>query len=164
MQKNARKDAKNETADEKERRRQEVKELEAAEEEANKKLKGSAKKGSAKVTQAEIAKNLAAMYTTDTKKKAKKKTETVAQPKLEPNLNHDVDVVEASGIDAAIAALEGEVEGQKKDKKYTFKMFEAENEERIKLENKGLKRTQLQEIIWKQWERSPDNPKNQKDV
>lgn len=150
-------------ADEKERRRQEIKELEEQEAEENKNLKGANKKGGTKVTRAEVANNLASFYLSQQTKNKKGKSQSVPQPKLEPNRNFESDVVEASNVDAAIAALEGVAEGNTGDKKMTFKQFEAENAERIKLENKGLKHSQIKELVWKEWERSPDNPKNQKE-
>eukprot|EP00397_Hematodinium_sp_SG-2012_P025352 GEMP01026474.1.p1 GENE.GEMP01026474.1~~GEMP01026474.1.p1 ORF type:complete len:205 (+),score=66.09 GEMP01026474.1:770-1384(+) len=149
-------------AEEKERRKIELKELEEAEEEANSKLKGASKAtAKTKVTRAEVQRNAALLNSLAAAKQPgkTKKTTTVDAPKLEPNLNYQVDVIEASGIDDALAALE--VGAAQPVGKMTFKQFEAENSERIKSENAGLKHSQLKEVIWKQWDRSPDNPKNQ---
>ena len=49
------------------------------------------------------------------------------------------------------------------DEKYTFKKFEQEFMADCQAENPGLKRQQLNEKLWKMWERSQLNPKNQKD-
>jgi len=159
--KEARKNAKLDTAEEKERKKQELKALEQAEEEELGKLKGANKKNSAgKVTQAEIAKNMAMAAALAAAQGGKKKSKAcVPQPKLEPNMNRQADVVEATGIDAALAALE--VSDKPEGGKMTFKRFKAENVDRIKAENKGLKHSQIEEAIWKEWERSPENPKNQ---
>jgi len=158
--KEKRKEDKMETAEEKARRKQELKELEAAEEEEIGKMKGAKKKNPTKVTQAEVARNMAMQAALAAASGGKKKSKAVVpQPKLEPNLNRETDLVEATGIDAALAALE--VDDKAGGGKMTFKKFEAENAERIKAENKGLKHSQINEAIWKAWDRSPDNPKNQ---
>ncbi|CAJ1361856.1 unnamed protein product [Effrenium voratum] len=94
----------------------ELKELERQEEEENSGMKGANKKGGGyKVTQAEIARRQALMAAAKPNpKKQTKKTEVVAAPKLEANLNRVEDAVDASGIDAALSALD--VGGEKKSK------------------------------------------------
>eukprot|EP00440_Ansanella_granifera_P001784 gb/GFBE01001924.1/.p1 GENE.gb/GFBE01001924.1/~~gb/GFBE01001924.1/.p1 ORF type:complete len:201 (+),score=89.41 gb/GFBE01001924.1/:1-603(+) len=137
----------------------EAKELEKAEDEAaNSKLSGANKKsaGSAKMTQAEIARRQALMAAM-AKPAAKKQVKTVPQPKLEANTNRQQDLVEASGIDAALGRLDV---GEKKTK-MTYAEFEARELEGIKEENPGLKMSQAKERCFKMWDRSPDNPKNQ---
>eukprot|EP00931_Biecheleriopsis_adriatica_P010168 TRINITY_DN111262_c0_g1_i1.p2 TRINITY_DN111262_c0_g1~~TRINITY_DN111262_c0_g1_i1.p2 ORF type:complete len:225 (+),score=73.56 TRINITY_DN111262_c0_g1_i1:71-676(+) len=138
----------------------ELKELERAEDEANASAKGANKKQPTKVTQAEIARRQALMAAMAGKPKAKvtKKTETVDAPKIEANTNRQQDVVDASGLDAALSALEG---GGEKKSKMTYGEFEAREMEGIKQENPGLKMSQVKERCFKMWERSPDNPKNQ---
>ncbi|CAK9049383.1 unnamed protein product [Durusdinium trenchii] len=140
----------------------ELKELERQEEEANSQMKGANKKGSgyAKVTQAEIARRQALMgaMAKANPKKQVKKTEVVSQPKLEANTNRQEDVVDASGIDAALSALDAGVE---KKPKMTYAEYEARELEGIRQENPGLKMSQAKERCFKMWERSPENPKNQ---
>eukprot|EP00928_Gymnodinium_smaydae_P046608 TRINITY_DN31059_c0_g1_i1.p2 TRINITY_DN31059_c0_g1~~TRINITY_DN31059_c0_g1_i1.p2 ORF type:complete len:209 (+),score=87.71 TRINITY_DN31059_c0_g1_i1:75-701(+) len=140
---------------------------EAAEEEANSKMKGANKQGggSAKVTQAEIARRqalLAAMGGGAKSKAAPKKktlkTEAVDAAPIEANTNRERDVVEASGIDAALGALEV---GEKKEKKMNYKEYEAMVLPGIQEENPGLKMSQAKERAFKMWERAPENPKNQ---
>merc|ERR1719503_17006 len=109
------------------------------------------------MTQAQVAQKQALMAAMG---KAKAKPKTVAQPKLEANSNREVDVVEASGVDAALAALDVGAEG--KEKKMTFKEFEELQLPGVKEENPGLKMSQLKEKVFKLWERAPENPKNQK--
>ncbi|CAJ1374233.1 unnamed protein product [Effrenium voratum] len=138
----------------------ELKELERQEEEENSGMKGANKKGGGyKVTQAEIARRQALMAAAKPNpKKQTKKTEVVAAPKLEANLNRVEDAVDASGIDAALSALD--VGGEKKSKT-TYAEFEARELEGIRQENPGLKMSQAKERCFKMWERSPENPKNQ---
>mmetsp|Transcript_35952 Transcript_35952/g.82900 ORF Transcript_35952/g.82900 Transcript_35952/m.82900 type:complete len:205 (+) Transcript_35952:68-682(+) len=141
----------------------ELKELEKAEEEASSSMKGANKKAAGyggKVTQAEIARRQALMASMAkaNPKKQTKKTEVVPQPKLEANTNRIEEVVDASGIDAALNALD--VGGEKKSK-MTYAEFEARELENIRQENPGLKMSQAKERCFKMWERSPENPKNQ---
>lgn len=88
-----------------------------------------------------------------------KKTEVVPAPKIEANTNRD-DTVEASGIDAALSALDVGGPSEKKGK-MTYKEFEAQVLPQIQEENPGLKMSQAKDKAFKMWERSPDNPKNQ---
>ena len=139
----------------------ELKELERQEEEETSQLKGANKKaGYPKVTQAEIARRQALMgaMAKANPKKQTKKTEVVSQPKLEANTNRQEDIVDASGIDAALSALDV---GEKKPAKVTYAEFEARELEGIRQENPGLKMSQAKERCFKMWERSPENPKNQ---
>ncbi|CAL1134521.1 unnamed protein product [Cladocopium goreaui] len=140
----------------------ELKELERQEEEATSQMKGANKKASGypKVTQAEIARRQALMgaVAKANPKKQSKKTEVVSQPKLEANTNRQEDVVDASGIDAALSALDV---GEKKQVKMTYAEFEARELDGIRQENPGLKMSQAKERCFKMWERSPENPKNQ---
>mmetsp|Transcript_12876 Transcript_12876/g.15966 ORF Transcript_12876/g.15966 Transcript_12876/m.15966 type:complete len:204 (+) Transcript_12876:44-655(+) len=140
----------------------ELKELERQEEEETAQMKGANKKagGYPKVTQAEIARRQALMgaMAKANPKKQTKKTEVVSQPKLEANTNRQEDVVDASGIDAALSALDV---GEKKQSKMTYAEFEARELDGIRQENPGLKMSQAKERCFKMWERSPENPKNQ---
>ena len=45
--------------------------------------------------------------------------------------------------------------------KATFAKFEEARYESVKSENPTLKRSQIKEIIWKEWQKSPENPMNQ---
>ena len=137
----------------------ELKELERQEEETSQ-LRANKKAGYPKVTQAEIARRQALMgaMAKANPKKQTKKTEVVSQPKLEANTNRQEDIVDASGIDAALSALDV---GEKKPAKVTYAEFEARELEGIRQENPGLKMSQAKERCFKMWERSPENPKNQ---
>merc|ERR1719189_3560991 len=134
--------------------------MEATENAANSTLKGANKqsKGSTKVTQAEIARRQALLAAAGAKAAPKKKSEVVAQPKIEQNTNRQADVGEATGIDAALDALGA---GEEKKSKMTYKEFEAQVLPDIQADNPGLKMSQAKDKAFKMWERAPENPKNQ---
>lgn len=161
--KSSRAAAKEEGADAKLAAKLEKKALEAAEEEENSKLSGAGKKGgassgSSKLSQAEIARRKAMMAAMQPKAKSSAKTVTVAQPKLEENRNREVDVVEASGIDAALSALG--VNDDKDKKGMTRKEWMDMMEPQVREENPGLKGSQVKDHLNKLWDRAPENPKN----
>lgn len=92
---------------------------------------------------------------------------TKHDPLLEPNLNHSMaDAEIATNIDEAIAVLRvQDVDDDKhpeKRMKAAYKAFEAENLNRIKLENPTLKLSQWKQLLQKEWNKSPSNPFNQK--
>merc|ERR1712039_1092090 len=119
---------------------------------------GANKKGPAggKVTQAEIARRQALMAAAKAKPAAKKSVD--APKKLEENTNKQVDVIEATGVDAALSALGG---GYPAGKRMSYKEFEELNLAGVKEENPGLKNSQAKDHVWKMWERAPETPKNQ---
>ncbi|KAJ1958526.1 hypothetical protein EC988_000249, partial [Linderina pennispora] len=45
--------------------------------------------------------------------------------------------------------------------KAAYKAFEDRELDRLKSENPGLRLTQLKQLLWKEWQKSPDNPFNQ---
>lgn len=84
---------------------------------------------------------------------------------LVENLNRVVlDSTVASTVDEAIAVLgEGRAEEDRhpeKRMKAAFKAYEENNLSRIKSENPGLKLSQMKQIIFKEWQKSPENPLN----
>mmetsp|Transcript_3417 Transcript_3417/g.8877 ORF Transcript_3417/g.8877 Transcript_3417/m.8877 type:complete len:214 (-) Transcript_3417:214-855(-) len=139
------------------------------EEASQKKVTGNkAKKGpgkyaalSAKLTQAEIATNL------DEEKEAKRKAEEKEKKgavndylgRLEENDNR-VEAIDARSIDAALAALDVSNEkGVDKVKlKAAFEAFSETELPRIKAEKPGLKLSQYKEMVWKAWQKAPENP------
>lgn len=136
-------------------------ELATLEEAANANLRGANKGISSavtKVTQAEIARRQALMASTVGKAGSKKlaKTQVVPQPKLEANHNHDHGFVQASGVDGALAALEGVPGGCTT----SFAAFERRMLACLCEEKPGLKQSQLRDHVLKAWSRSPENPKN----
>uniref|UniRef100_A0A7S0HC27 HMG box domain-containing protein n=1 Tax=Hanusia phi TaxID=3032 RepID=A0A7S0HC27_9CRYP len=165
--------SKHSTAEEKRlaelRRKEERKKLE---EEESASLSNKKSTQPAKVTQAQIAQNLMFMPP----KKEKKKQE----PEIERNINHlrmeesrmlaekGIERKEASGVDAATDLLTNlSTEDEKGDahperrRKAAFKAYEEREIPRIRADNPGLKLSQIKEIIFKNWQKSPENPMNQ---
>merc|ERR1719160_798359 len=152
-------------------RKEELRALQAAEEES---LAGVGNKKSAapkKMTQAQIAQKQALLAAA--KKQAEKKAQKAetSQPELKPNMNHinrdkaleaaaeGYELVDVSGVDAALAGLSA---GDDKGEKMTYKKYEARVMDELKEDNPGLKQSQLKELAWKNWKKSPENPENQK--
>lgn len=84
---------------------------------------------------------------------------------LVENLNRVVlDSTVAATVDEAIAVLnDGKTDEDKhpeKRMKAAYKAYEENNLPRIKSENPGLKLSQMKQIIFKEWQRSPENPLN----
>lgn len=84
---------------------------------------------------------------------------------LEENLNHVMaDVHVAANIDDAIAVLKvGDSEEDRhpeKRMKAAFRAYEDSELPIIKAQNPSLKLSQLKQIIFKNWQKSPENPLN----
>lgn len=141
------------------RKLQEKKELEEADNATISQVKPTKKKDDkkGKLTHAQIQQNLALMSMASNAKAKPKKTQCVEQPALLPNMNRTEDL-DASTVEQALKALEISEAG----KKMTFKEFEAEVMDKVKLDYPGLKRSALLEKVNKLWDRSPLNPKNEK--
>jgi len=124
----------------------------------------------AKVTQAEIARRkqieeLAA------KKREEQKVEE--EQEIQENINriialeraeHGAAYIEARSVDDAVghmATATGTPDKQDKRPKVTYAAFEEKNLPDIRSENPTLKLSQLKELLWKQWQKSPENPMNQ---
>lgn len=91
-----------------------------------------------------------------------------AEPKvvpLEENLNHVMaDVHVASSVDQAISVLKvSESDGDRhpeKRMKAAYRAYEDSQFPIIKAQNPSLKLSQLKQIIFKDWQKSPENPIN----
>ncbi|XP_049535835.1 coiled-coil domain-containing protein 124 [Anopheles darlingi] len=95
---------------------------------------------------------------------------TIAEPKvapLEENLNRVMaDTEVAQTIDQAIAVLSVSGEGgtdrhPEKRMKAAYKAYEEEQLVRLKQEYPSLKLSQLKQMIFKNWQKAPENPMNQ---
>ncbi|XP_026189994.1 coiled-coil domain-containing protein 124 [Cyclospora cayetanensis] len=99
-------------------------------------------------------------------------------PSLEPNINHLIraetlqaqlegkNLVSASSIDDALSQLmvsdaPGEDRHPERRMKAAFRVYEEQMMPRLKVENPTLKRSQLMELLLKQWKKAPENPFNQ---
>ncbi|XVF45609.1 hypothetical protein PTKIN_Ptkin02bG0220300 [Pterospermum kingtungense] len=101
----------------------------------------------------------------------KKQSRTAAEEEYErvvlvANTNRDDSLIEARSVDEAIARI-SMAENLPPDRhperrlKASFKAFEEAELPRLKEEKPGLTHTQYNDMIWKLWKKSPDNPLNQ---
>ena len=84
---------------------------------------------------------------------------------LRANENRSIDVVSASGVDAALDALTVEERSASPaplSGKAAYAAFEAEKLPELKAEKPGLRKQQYADLMSKLWARSPQNPQNQK--
>jgi len=121
-----------------------------------------------KVTQAEIAKRKQIEELAAKKREDQDKQEEL---QLQENINrvialereeHGQNYVEARSLDDAVghmAAL-GLTTPDKKPK-VTYAAYEEKNLPDLRAENPTLKLSQVKELMWKQWQKSPENPMNQ---
>eukprot|EP00941_MAST-03F_sp_MAST-3F-sp1_P002700 g2700.t1 len=141
-----------------------------------------AKKPRGKARKAQKAKQSAELLFADYKKqkkskfgKPKKKKKTSTVPKLVPNLNHvraeeeRQGTYNASGLDSALGALDLATNAGEKPvdahperrRKAAFKAFESRRLVELKVERPGLRLQQYKQLIFKEFQKSPENPMNQ---
>mmetsp|Transcript_14312 Transcript_14312/g.30612 ORF Transcript_14312/g.30612 Transcript_14312/m.30612 type:complete len:168 (+) Transcript_14312:87-590(+) len=155
-------------------RKQEKKRLEEEEEAAASK---ASKAPAKKLTQFEIQQSLAAAPASKAKSKPAKDAD------IEKNINHVIRETDeqfmAAGIEKHVASGVNEATelmrnltasgGDSPDahperrRKAAFKSYEDREIPRIREENPGLKLSQIKEIIFKNWQKSPENPMNEGD-
>uniref|UniRef100_A0A7S3LGM5 Coiled-coil domain-containing protein n=1 Tax=Aplanochytrium stocchinoi TaxID=215587 RepID=A0A7S3LGM5_9STRA len=147
--------------------------LKAEEEELSKMRapKGKARKA-AKAKKSKNDLNLLDAFMAEEEKAKSKKTEkekkddvfVVHNPNREKAVQQEKGIYNATGIDDAINALElsgaSEQHPEKVNLKAAFKEYEEREMPKIKEEYPRLKRSQLKDRLWKQWQKSPDNPIN----
>lgn len=130
-------------------------------------LKVVAKIPQAKITRAQIEKEVEkrnkSIESTVTPNPTVKNVEKLAP--LEENLNRVMaDVQVATNIDEAIAVLKlsatDEDRHPEKRMKAAYKAYEDAQLPMIKADNPSLKLSQLKQIIFKNWQKSPENPMN----
>merc|ERR1712192_276162 len=121
-----------------------------------------AKAAPAKVTQAQIK----AEQTKRMEAMAKAEPETHLSTPLEENINRvEIEGVSASSVTEAIQVL-SIAQDEKVDKhpekrmKAAYTEFEERRLQELKAENKSLKLSQLKQMIFKEWQKHPDNPLN----
>mmetsp|Transcript_32088 Transcript_32088/g.80747 ORF Transcript_32088/g.80747 Transcript_32088/m.80747 type:complete len:206 (-) Transcript_32088:479-1096(-) len=130
-----------------------------------------AKAPAKKLTQAQIQANFFVA--------PKKKTKAKPQPEVEENVNHKmrdqamalaeqgIDSAHARGVDDATNLLstlntggpEADAHPERR-RKAAFKAYEEREIPVVRAENPGLKLSQVKEIIFKAWQKSPENPVN----
>lgn len=76
-------------------------------------------------------------------------------------------VVSARSLDEAIGSLsvssgaEDDDRHPEKRLKAAYKEYEEAHWESLKADNPSLRHSQLKELLWRQWQKAPDNPINQ---
>jgi len=159
--------------DEQQQKNQEKRDLLRREEEENARSnngKGASKVPTSKLKQSDIRLSaLSAMAFAAPKKKAPA-IEVVNDQPLFPNLNKEAQKQEAltgikhefaTGTAEAVAALSsgGKVDlHPERRMKAAHANFEERRMRELQSEKPGLKRTQYKEMIWKEWQKSPENP------
>ena len=154
-------------------KKKELGELYRAEEEALKKY--SKASTSNKVTKADIETNRRKEQEQRAQKleeeKLKKKNISVQSENMEENINKviaeskEVGDVEARNVEEAISALSTSEELDRHPErrlKAAFKKYEQEQMPMLKASNPKMRMSQLKQILYKQWQKSPENPLNQK--
>ena len=78
--------------------------------------------------------------------------------------NNSLTDIDASGIEAAIEALDMNAAaspgGKRVNLKAAYKAFEEAELARLKVDMPGLKLSQYKERCWASWQKSPENPMN----
>lgn len=129
----------------------------------------------AKVSKDQIAKDMAKMRGAEAQKAKKQDPKMVSaedqdrafekhEQKLideatgaEVNVTGLKDTTEALG-NLAIAVDKKEEQHPERRMKAAHQAYEEKNIPRLKAENPGLKRSQLKDVCWKEWQKSPENP------
>ncbi|CDI79179.1 Coiled-coil domain-containing protein 124, related [Eimeria acervulina] len=172
-------DRKAETQAKAEERMQRKLELRKLAEEEMKALAGNSTKKNqspTKLTRAQILQRqlkAAAM-----EKEASSPSDDGSLARLEPNINHIMraetlqaqlegrDIVSASNLDDALSQLavaDSPAEDRHPERRMraAYRAYEEQMMPRLKAENPTLKRSQLLELLSKQWKKAPENPLNQ---
>ena len=80
---------------------------------------------------------------------------------MRANRNRDATEDSATGLDNALNMLGMEEKEKSKNLKVLFNEFSERETPKIRADNPGLKLSQVKERVFRAWEKSPDNPKNQ---
>jgi hypothetical protein len=175
--KEARKAEKDAKADQQARSQREKAELLLREEAENSSKGKNVKLQSTKVRQSDIRISALSAIVLDPKKKKPSQSAApsnlVHDQPLEPNLNKEamiqelrtgVKVESGSGTAEALSAITAALGDLKLDPHPEKRMkalhmaFEERRLKELMAEKPNLKRSQYQEIIWKEWQKSPENP------
>jgi hypothetical protein len=176
--KEARKAEKDAKADDAARKQREKADLLRQEEEMASKIGKNSKLTSNKVKQSDIKISALSGMMFDTKKKKKSEKESsssdlVHDQPLEPNLNREamleqlrtgIKVESGTGTAEALSAITAALGDIKLDPhpekrmKQLHATFEERRLKELMIEKPNLKRSQYKEMIWKEWQKSPENP------
>jgi hypothetical protein len=117
-----------------------------------------------KVKQSDIKISALASILTHSKKPPK--IVTVQETELEPNINRQFSGVETGrGTEQSLAAIQSAVgvaggvdANPERRMKAAHEKYEERRLRELMGEKPGLKRSQYKEMIWKEWQKSPENP------
>ncbi|KAL3289425.1 hypothetical protein HHI36_022850 [Cryptolaemus montrouzieri] len=120
----------------------------------------------AKVTRAQIGQIKAVSMVKE--KETKPKIETHLDAPLIPNINRlSIDGEEARSVTEAIAILNSTTDEidmhPEKRLKAAYTAFEEKRLKLLKEENPSLRLSQLKQMVFKEWQKSPENPLNSRD-
>lgn len=155
-------------------RKNEIRAMEEKEREELTKKYGN--KGQAKITKAEIERTKQREIAERQREEAKKKKEELEIP-LEENINQimraeDLKLaalgeenahVNARSVEEALEQLGGSEIDKNPEKRLraAFSAYESVQLPILREENPSLKLSQVKEMLWKQWQKAPENPLNQ---
>lgn len=155
-------------------KKKELNELYQTEQETIKTISKPSSSTSKKVTRAEIDKSKQKEQLQKSlqseEEKLKQKNISVQDDLVTENANQVVASslsagdVEARTVEEAISALSTSDELDKHPErrmKAAFKKYEEEQLPLLKIENPGMRKSQLKQLLFKQWQKSPENPFNQ---
>ena len=80
---------------------------------------------------------------------------------MRANRNRDATEDSATGLDNALNMLGMEEKEKSKNLKVLFNEFSERETPKVRADNPGLKLSQVKERVFRAWEKSPENPKNQ---
>ncbi|XP_067666682.1 coiled-coil domain-containing protein 124-like [Haliotis asinina] len=145
------------------------KELQQLHDEEMSKLKSAKPVAASKITRADIAAQQERLQAAAAAAEKQEKELMHDEKPLEENLNClDVDGQEARTVEEAISLLSVKPEKlerhPEKRVKAAYTEFEAEHLPRLKQENPNLRLSQLKQMLKKEWQKSPDNPLNQRSI
>ncbi|XP_046574387.1 coiled-coil domain-containing protein 124-like [Haliotis rubra] len=145
------------------------KELQQLHDEEMSKLKSAKPVAAAKLTRAEIAAQQERLQAAAAAAEKQEKELVHDEKPLEENINRlDVEGQEARTVEEAISLLSIKQEKlerhPEKRVKAAYTDFEAEHLPRLKQENPNLRLSQLKQMLKKEWQKSPDNPLNQRSI
>lgn len=155
---------------EKEKKRHEQlerkKELQKLHDEEMASIKKSGPVPQTKVTRAEIDRHKESEQKAR-QEAAKKQMKEEEEPPIEENVNRlQIEGHEARSVTEALSVLSDKPEEvdlhPEKRLKAAYKKFEDANLPALKQENPNMKLSQLKHMLWKDWQKSPENPLNQR--
>jgi hypothetical protein len=125
-------------------------------------LDGGKKKKKVPVTKSAEKEKLSALRLAQEEAMRKKGVVLQNDDLLRANKNRQMEEEgSATGLDNALNMLGMEEKEKSKNLKVLFNEFSERETPKVRADNPGLKLSQVKERVFRAWEKSPDNPKNQ---